>query len=480
MGWARTLNGDAQATTYFDVSSFGAVGDGKTDDTQAFFKAWDATCKSMSPSNLIVTGGKSFLLAPLTLEGPCHSTPITIQKSIQLKVIVEADSFECYKMNYIRNANFIIIDFAVFGSIVAYPDTDSVWGGHLNEWIAIKLTNGLNIEGDGTIDGKGQLWWPKRCIENQFHSFFYQMGENYLILMVRFVVVVNRDVMKGVLRDDERPYPLSIFPLSLLFSPLPTAPDKSTLQIALAFHNCDNLYVRGLHFVNPGQQHMKIEDSTYVYMEQLHMTAPGDSPNTDGIHIQGSQHVTIKNSTIATGDDCISIGDGTYDVNISQIACGPGHGISIGSLGQGGSTETVERIYVWDSYFTGTTNGARIKTWQGGSGFARDIAFQNLNFWNVENPVIIDQNYCPHTTCQDKKSAVKISNVKFIGLYGTSEKPLAVTLDCSQTVPCTDIVLYNIELNTSNAYYKTTSYCSNVQGTVGGICYPAVPCLHYV
>ncbi|KAL4195220.1 hypothetical protein AMTRI_Chr05g63540 [Amborella trichopoda] len=385
MGWARTLNGDAQATTYFDVSSFGAVGDGKTDDTQAFFKAWDATCKSMSPSNLIVTGGKSFLLAPLTLEGPCHSTPITIQ---------------------------------VFGSIVAYPDTDSVWGGHLNEWIAIKLTNGLNIEGDGTIDGKGQLWWPKRCIENQFH--------------------------------------------------------------ALAFHNCDNLYVRGLHFVNPGQQHMKIEDSTYVYMEQLHMTAPGDSPNTDGIHIQGSQHVTIKNSTIATGDDCISIGDGTYDVNISQIACGPGHGISIGSLGQGGSTETVERIYVWDSYFTGTTNGARIKTWQGGSGFARDIAFQNLNFWNVENPVIIDQNYCPHTTCQDKKSAVKISNVKFIGLYGTSEKPLAVTLDCSQTVPCTDIVLYNIELNTSNAYYKTTSYCSNVQGTVGGICYPAVPCLHYV
>ncbi|ERN04813.1 hypothetical protein AMTR_s00146p00011810, partial [Amborella trichopoda] len=64
------------------------------------------------------------------------------------------------------------------------------------------------------------------------------------------------------------------------------------------------------------------------------------------------------------GDDCISIGDGTYDVNASKITCGPGHGISIGSLGKDGTRSTAEMIHVKDSFFIGTKNGARIKTWQ--------------------------------------------------------------------------------------------------------------------
>ena len=37
---------------------------------------------------------------------------------------------------------------------------------------------------------------------------------------------------------------------------------------------------------------------------------------------------------------------------------------SIGSLGKDGKHETVEFVHVKDVSFTGTTNGARIKTWQ--------------------------------------------------------------------------------------------------------------------
>jgi len=36
---------------------------------------------------------------------------------------------------------------------------------------------------------------------------------------------------------------------------------------------------------------------------------------------------------------------------------------SIGSLGKNKSYETVEEVHVRNSTFTGTTNGARIKTW---------------------------------------------------------------------------------------------------------------------
>lgn len=46
--------------------------------------------------------------------------------------------------------------------------------------------------------------------------------------------------------------------------------------------------------------------------------------------------------------------------------------------------------------FTGTENGVRIKTWARPShGFVRGVLFQHLQMVNVQNPVIIDQNYCP-------------------------------------------------------------------------------------
>ena len=44
-----------------------------------------------------------------------------------------------------------------------------------------------------------------------------------------------------------------------------------------------------------------------------------------------------------------------------------------------------------------TQNGVRIKSWgRQSSGFAKDIRFQHLTMTNVQNPIIIDQNYCPH------------------------------------------------------------------------------------
>ena len=72
----------------------------------------------------------------------------------------------------------------------------------------------------------------------------------------------------------------------------------------VAFHNCDNINLYGVN-----------------------ITAPWDSPNTDGIHISHSTNITITSSTISTGDDCVSIGAGSKDILVSNVNCGPGHGI---------------------------------------------------------------------------------------------------------------------------------------------------------
>ena len=46
--------------------------------------------------------------------------------------------------------------------------------------------------------------------------------------------------------------------------------------------------------------------------------------------------------------------------------------------------------------FTGTQNGVRIKSWgRPSNGFAKNILFQHAVMTNVQNPIVIDQNYCP-------------------------------------------------------------------------------------
>ncbi|KAK1286420.1 putative polygalacturonase [Acorus calamus] len=50
--------------------------------------------------------------------------------------------------------------------------------------------------------------------------------------------------------------------------------------------------------------------------------------NTDGIDITQSNNVIIENCTIGTDDDCIALGNAMSNVNITGVACGPGHGIS--------------------------------------------------------------------------------------------------------------------------------------------------------
>lgn len=70
---------------------------------------------------------------------------------------------------------------------------------------------------------------------------------------------------------------------------------------------------------------------------------------------------------------------------------------SIGSLGKDPIEDGVENVTVKSCGFINTQNGVRIKSWgRPSSGFARNIRFQHITVTNVHNPIIIDQNYCPH------------------------------------------------------------------------------------
>ncbi|KAK7287270.1 hypothetical protein RIF29_00468 [Crotalaria pallida] len=297
----------------------------------------------------------------------------------------------------------------VQGEIVA-PTMDE-WVGDRSHWIIISYVNSLTIDGGGHIEGHGSLWWQK-C------------------------------------RSCPRP--------GLLF-----------------FHACNDLSVSYLSLTNSPGYHMAINGCERARFFHINVHAPADSPNTDGFDISSSNNIVIEDSTIGTGDDCIAINGGCSYINATGIACGPGHGISIGSLGKNKGHETVEEIYVRNCTFDRTKNGARIKTWEGGSGYARKITYEHITLIEADNPIVIDQHYSALHLMANQ--GVRVSDVTYRGFHGTSANDNAINLDCSST-GCFNLLLDQINIISSKPGKKTHASCNNAHGRVENV-NPNVSCI---
>ncbi|TXG63381.1 hypothetical protein EZV62_010375 [Acer yangbiense] len=242
---------------------------------------------------------------------------------------------------------------------------------------------------------------------------------------------------------------------------------------SIKFCKVTNTVISGFTSLNPPAFHMHVVGSTNFTAHSLTITAPDDSPNTDGMHISTSCNVKVLNSKIGTGDDCVSVGQGNTDVTISGIQCGPGHGISLGSLGKYKDEKNVNKVLVTDCKFIGTDNGARIKTWLNSPNLkATDITFQNLVMDMVKNPIVIDQEYGSKSPVP---SNVLLSDIHFRNITGTSISDAAVSVVCSKKFPCC-VDMANIDL-----VYKGTDKlpkkfeCANAKLTFAGKQNPA-PC----
>ncbi|KAI8568572.1 hypothetical protein RHMOL_Rhmol02G0211600 [Rhododendron molle] len=303
------------------------------------------------------------------------------------------------------------ITFRIDGTLVAPSDYRDV--GNAGSWIKFERVSGVSIYG-GVLDGRGSALWACKASSSD------------------------------------------------------NCPSGAT---TLAFYNSNNIVINGVTSVNSQQIHIAIDGCQKVMLQGTKVSASGKSPNTDGIHIQMSSGVTVLNSRIATGDDCISIGPGSSNLWIESVACGPGHGISIGSLGWELQEPGVQNVTVKTVTFTSTSNGVRIKTWgRPSKAFVDGVVFQHLVMVNVQNPILIDQNYCPHNSCPTQNSGVKINDVTYQDIHGTSATKVAVKLSCSKKNPCSGIKLEDVNL--SYGRLPAEASCVNAEGTTSGLMEP--------
>ncbi|XP_048615947.1 exopolygalacturonase [Brassica napus] len=304
----------------FDVRSYGARGDGKTDNANAFTRAWKDACQWKGSARVFVPLG-TFYLGGVTFVGPCQNR----------------------------------ISFIIKGTLLAPKDANAI---KQDTWIIFRYVDYLTVSGGGTLDGQGtSAWRLNDCTRN----------------------------------PNCRPLPMNI-----------------------AFQFVRFSRISRIKSINSKMGHLNFFAVEYFEITRVSIRAPADSPNTDGIKIGSSHHMKIHDVFIGTGDDCIAILSGTTNLDVFSVKCGPGHGISVGSLGRFKDEKSVYGISVRDSVFTGTSNGVRIKTWapSASRNIVSNFTFQNLQMINVGSPIIIDQQYCPNNQCT--KNVTSTTRKKFL------------------------------------------------------------------
>ena len=167
-------------------------------------------------------------------------------------------------------------------------------------WLMFNRVDGLRVTGNGVLDGSGQSWWVRRCHSDASVAGACVESAPTVGNIARICSSLDEALHSGIC---------------------------SSLWQALKLVSCNNLELSQFSSRNSPQMHIAIIESSGVNVWGLNIAAPGNSPNTDGVHVERSQGVQITNSTIGTGDDCVSISSGSRFVTVDGIQCGPGHGV---------------------------------------------------------------------------------------------------------------------------------------------------------
>jgi galacturan 1,4-alpha-galacturonidase len=172
-----------------------------------------------------------------------------------------------------------------------------------------------------------------------------------------------------------------------------------------------NFYIK-----QSGKWNFVIIESKNITVDNINITSisddyeanPGNLGNTDGFDTLYSDNVTISNSYVNAGDDCVSWKPGSTNVHVENLTCIYTAGIAVGSLGQyQGQTDLVENVTANNITLISSRNGAYIKTYQeistyyppqgvgNGSSIVRNVHFSNFRIANITNsPVVLNQ--CSH------------------------------------------------------------------------------------
>ena len=150
--------------------------------------------------------------------------------------------------------------------------------------------------------------------------------------------------------------------------------------------NSKNVRISDIKLYDSGFWNLHILYSNNIVVDHIYVKSDNPiAPSTDGIDIDSSYDVIVKNCTISTNDDSISLKSGrdydgyiknipTHDITITNCKINRGYGISFGSELSAG----IYNIKISNIQYINTDTAIRIKSSKSRKGFVKNIFINNL------------------------------------------------------------------------------------------------------
>ncbi|MCP4638803.1 MAG: glycoside hydrolase family 28 protein [bacterium] len=314
-----------------DIADFGAVGDGKTKNTEAIADAIEACSRA--------GGGTVRIPAGTWLTGAIHlKSNINLHLGENANLRFSDDPEDYLPVVFTRWAGFECYNYS---PLIYAVDCDNI-----------------GITGPGAIDGNGRPWWPWEERQSDTATRMYE-----------------EQILKGV-PADQRVY---------------GTPQHGLRPQLISPVRCTNVLLEGFTIAEAGP--FWTIDLVYcdrVIARCLRILTEG-GPNTDGLNVDSSTNVLIEHCYFDTGDDCICMKSGmnedgwrvgrpTENVVVRNNRTARGHGgIVFGSDTSGG----IRNIYTHSCLFEGTDIGIRLKSTRGRGGVVEHVWCERIDMTGV-------------------------------------------------------------------------------------------------
>jgi len=346
------------------INEFGGKGDGCTDNSEAFAAAI-ASLRRAGGGTLEVPQG-TYLTGPIELFS---DIALKIERGAVLRFLP---------------------DIGLYVPVLTRWEGITCFGMH--PLIFARDAHGIALKGEGLIDGNGQPWWE----------------------------ALRRKKSAGQ-RSPIEPIEKILADYNSFLSDQPSGGGGREMQFLrpplVQFFRCSNVIIEGLKFANSPFWTIHPVFSEHIRIEHVTVENPPDAPNTDGIDIDSCVDVTVTDSLVDVGDDCIAIkaGSGARGLREGKESRGitirgchfkQGHGgVVVGSETAGG----IHDVTVSQCTFEGTDRGVRIKTRRGRGGTVSNLHFSDLAMEGVLCPVAINMYYRCGAKPEEKPSLFSLN-----------------------------------------------------------------------